>query len=189
MTTRAITPDEHRGRLERLRSAMAGAGVDVLLAYANKTHPGHVRYLSGYETRLGIHDSAVCVVTPDRCALLTNASFDRPRTQTWLEEVVVTADYAAAAAGFFPGGVRTVGVAGFGALPAPVYLGLRQRLPRADVRDASELLLSLRQVKSPAEVELLREASRVSDAGAGPSSSGHGRASANGKCWCRSKRP
>jgi Xaa-Pro aminopeptidase len=143
---------------------MAGAGMDVLVAYANKTHPGHVRYLSGYETRLGIHDSAVCVVTPDRCALLTNASFDRPRTQTWLEEVVVTADYAAAVAEFLPGGVRTVGVAGFGALPAPVYLGLRQRLGRADVRDASELLLSLRQVKSPAEVDLLREASRVTDA-------------------------
>ena len=94
MSTSGITRDEYRARLERVRQSMTAAGLDVLVAYANRTHPGHVRYLSGYEPRLGIHDSAVCVVTPQRCALLTNASFDRPETLTWLEEVVVTSDYA-----------------------------------------------------------------------------------------------
>src|SRR5262249_35011061 len=90
-----ITRDEYRARLDRVRSAMSEVGLDALVAYANRTHPGHVRYLSGYETCLGIHDSAVCVVTAGRAALLTNASFDRPQTRTWLEEVVVTGDYAA----------------------------------------------------------------------------------------------
>jgi Xaa-Pro aminopeptidase len=144
---------------------MAAARLDALVAYANKTHPGHVRYLSGYEPRLGIHDSAICVLTLERCALLTNASFDRPQTQTWLEEVVVTADYADAVARLLPGSVRTLGVAGFRALPAPVYVGLRERLPAADVCDASDLLLTLRQIKSPAEVALLRECARITDAG------------------------
>src|SRR3954466_10250293 len=119
MMANEITRDEYRCRLERARESMAAAGLDVLVAYANRTHPGHVRYLSGYEPRLGIHDSAVCVVTPRRCALLTNASFDRPQTLTWLEEVVVTSDYAAGIAGLLPGQVRSLGIAGFRALPAP----------------------------------------------------------------------
>jgi Xaa-Pro aminopeptidase len=165
MPPQPITTAEYRTRLDRARAAMAAAGVDALVAYANKTHPGHVRYLSGYETRLGIHDSAVCVVTPDRCALLTNASFDRPQAQTWLEEVIVTADYAGAIARLLSRPVRTLGVAGFRALPAPVYIGLREQIPTADVRDASDLLLALRQIKSPAEVALLRECARITDAG------------------------
>src|SRR5262245_39766594 len=160
-----ICQEEYRGRVERTREAMAAAGLDVLVAYANRTHPGHVRYLSGYEPRLGIHDSAVCVVTLQRCVLLTNASFDRPETLTWLEEVVVTSDYAAGIAGLLPGRVQALGIAGFRALPAPVYLGLRECLPEASLGDASDLLLALRQIKSPAEIALLRECARITDAG------------------------
>src|SRR6266542_2887922 len=165
MTVNEISLDEYRRRLERVRESMAAAGLDVLVAYANRTHPGHVRYLSGYEPRLGIHDSAVCVVTPQHCALLTNASFDRPQTLTWLEEVVVTSDYTAGILGLLPAVVRSLVIAGFRALPAPVYLGLRERLPDARLGDASDLLLALRQVKSPAEIALLRECARITDAG------------------------
>lgn len=160
-----IGADEYRARLGSVREVMAQRGLDVLIAYANKTHPGHVRYLSGYEPRLGIHDSAVCVVTARRCVLLSNASFDRPQILTWLEDVVITSDYAASIAKLLPDSVRMLGFAGFRALPAPVYLGLRECLPETSFRDASELLLSLRQVKSPAEVRLLRECARITDAG------------------------
>ncbi len=77
----AITSDEYRARLHRVRDAMSAARLDALVAWANKTHPGHVRELPGYETRRGIHDSAVCVVTSGRCVLLTNASFDMPQAR------------------------------------------------------------------------------------------------------------
>jgi Xaa-Pro aminopeptidase len=97
--------------------------------------------------------------------LLSNASFDRPETLTWLEDVVITGDYADGIAELLPDSVRALGFAGFRALPAPVYQGLREQMPEAVFRDASELLLSLRRVKSPAEVGLLRECARVTDAG------------------------
>src|SRR5207244_12118057 len=51
------------------------------------------------------------------------------------------------------------------ARPAPVYLGLRERLRSTAHDDGSDLLLALRQVKSPAEVALLRECTRITDAG------------------------
>jgi Xaa-Pro aminopeptidase len=160
-----ISREEYGTRLERVRERMARAGFGALIAYANKMHPGHVRYLSGYETRLGIHDSAVCLVTPKRAVLLTNASFDMPQTMTCLEEVVITGDYAAELARLLPENTGSVGVTGFQALPTPVYIGLRHRLPHIDPRDASDLLLGLRQIKSVAEIALLREASRITDAG------------------------
>lgn len=161
----AIDVEEYRRRLTAVRAAMAEHGLEGLIAYANKTHPGHVRYLSGYEPRLGIHDCALCVVTGDRCALLTNAGFDLPQTLTWLKEVIVTGDFGSAIAEILPGSIRRVGIAGYRWLPLAIYLGLRERLPAADLRDASELLLTLRRIKSPAEVALLRECARITDAG------------------------
>jgi len=61
--------------------------------------------------------------------------------------------------------VRTLGVAGFPALPTPVYLGLVERLPELSISDASELLLDLRQVKSAGEIALLRRCAEITDAG------------------------
>ena len=104
-------------------------------------------------------------MTPGRCILLTNASFDMPQARTPLDEVVITGNYGAAVSALLPTHVRTLGIAGFPALPAPVYIALRERFPQATVNDASSLLLALRQIKSPAEIALLREASRITDAG------------------------
>jgi Xaa-Pro aminopeptidase len=159
-----IAQAEYEWRLQRLRHGMRQAGLDALLAYANKTHPGHVRYLTGYESRLGIHDSSMCLVTAGQCVLLTNASFDRPGEQTWLGDAVVTSDYAGAIAPRLAG-ARRVGVAGLVALPAPVYLGLMRELPQIELVDGSPLLLRLRAVKSPGEIALLRRAAQITDAG------------------------
>src|SRR5262249_36035241 len=131
-----IAPAEYELRLERLRDRMRRTGFDALLAYANKTHPGHVRYITGYESRLGIHDSSMCLVTATTCVLLTNAAFDRPAEQTWLGDAVVTSDYAGAIAARLSGADR-VGVAGLAALPAPIYLGLMRQLPQIELVDGS----------------------------------------------------
>src|SRR5439155_7310122 len=99
----AISPDEYAARLEALAILMAEQRLDALVAFSNRVHPGHVRYLTGYETWLGIHDSAACVVRADgknggirQCALITNASFDPPAPRPWLDEILITGDYAAA---------------------------------------------------------------------------------------------
>jgi Xaa-Pro aminopeptidase len=155
---------EYELRLQRLRHAMRQLGFDAVVAYANKTHPGHVRYITGYESRLGIHDSSMFLVTADECVLFTNASFDRPSEQTWLQEAVVTSDYAREIAARLPGTGR-VGIAGLTALPAPVYLGLARQLPQLELVDASPLLLRLRAVKSDSEIALLRSVARITDAG------------------------
>jgi len=76
MASGVISAAEFQERLDKLRQAMNLRQLDALFAYANKTHPGHVHYLTGYETRFGIHDTAVCFVTESDCVLMINASFD-----------------------------------------------------------------------------------------------------------------
>ena len=75
---------------------------------------------------------------------------------TW---VAPLADIVSAA----DGQVTTVGIAGFPVFPAPTYLALRERIPSATFSDASDLTADLRIVKSAAELDLMRAASRISD--------------------------
>ena len=46
-----------------------------------------------------------------------------------------------------------------------MYAGLKERLGATDIHDASDLLLALRQIKSPDEIALLRACARITDAG------------------------
>ena len=56
-----------------------------------------------------------------------------------------------------------MGIAGYGYFPAPVYLTLAERLPDATLTDAGAVTAALRMVKSPAELDLMRAASEISD--------------------------
>ena len=58
---------------------------------------------------------------------------------------------------------RKVGIAGYRYFPAPVYLSLRDAVPDATISDASDLTAILRMRKSPAELDLMRAASEISD--------------------------
>jgi Xaa-Pro aminopeptidase len=169
----AITADEYTARLEALAVLMAEQSLGALVAFSNRVHPGHVQYLTGYDTWLGIHDSSACVVRADgksggarRCALVTNASFDPPEPRSWLDEIFITGDYAAAIKGWLGEPVARLGVAGLPAFPAPFYNGLQAAFPGAEVIDAAPLVHRLRAVKSPGEIAIIRRCAVVNDAGA-----------------------
>jgi len=159
---------EYQARAERVEAAMDQAGLDALVGYSVSNAPGPAAYLAGYEPRLGLHDVAFVVLAPGaghRHALLTNAFWDGPANRTWMEEVVITADFAGRLAALLPDRARRVGIAGLPWLPAPVLDGLRAALPGAAFVDATRLLWEVAAVKSPAEIEVLRACSRMTDAG------------------------
>ncbi|MBM3776307.1 MAG: aminopeptidase P family protein, partial [Acidobacteria bacterium] len=165
-----FTREEFHTRIRRTRQALERAGIDALLTFANKVLPGHTRYLSGYETRHGIHDWTVLIldldpVRPPR--LVTNVSWEPLAQMSWVEDARLSGldQLGGAIADWLRPGVKLLGVAGFPFLPAPVYRALAERLPQARIEDASGLLFEVRRVKSPAEVAALRKASEISDAG------------------------
>ena len=65
--------------MNRTAAALEQSGTDALVGFANKVIPGHVRYLTGYETRHGIHDASYFVLSPDYgkgLTLITNSSWE-----------------------------------------------------------------------------------------------------------------
>ncbi len=92
-----FTRDEFVDRMNRTAAALEQSGTDALVGFANKVIPGHVRYLTGYETRHGIHDASYFVLSPDYgkgLTLITNSSWEPLREMSWVDEIIVSNNFA-----------------------------------------------------------------------------------------------
>lgn len=165
----AFTTTEHIERVHRIEAAMAKAGFDALLAYSVGNQPGPVAYVGGYEPSFGMHDIALFLVVPGPSpvyALLGNAYWDHLETQTWTKNVFVTSDFVKKLKDLLPSSVKRLGIAGYNFLPAPLFAQLQAAYPQMQIENATELLMDVAQIKSPAEVEQVRRAAKISDQGA-----------------------
>ncbi|HET9732602.1 MAG TPA: Xaa-Pro peptidase family protein [Acidimicrobiales bacterium] len=149
-----------KARLERVRSAMAEAGVDALLLSLGADLP----WLCGYEA-MPLERLTMLVVPGDAEATLVVPALEAPRVAhdaqlfrlaPWKE----TEDPVELVAGLV-GGRRSLAVSDR-AWAAPL-LALQGRLPRASWRPASEVTAPLRAVKDEAEVACLRAAAEAAD--------------------------
>jgi Xaa-Pro aminopeptidase len=161
MTT--IDRSEHERRLAAVRAALDERGLDALLAYGPPEQPGPVTYLTGWTPVLV---PVFCVVTAERCLLIASDiewGETKGPARAELVEIAFPRDQVAAIAAALRDAGR-VGIAGWNMLPAPVAFALGAapdgRLAPTDALDA------VRLVKSPVELELMRAAARVADAGA-----------------------
>jgi Xaa-Pro aminopeptidase len=169
--TKALTfpRDEYLNRAQRVEAAMDRAGLDAFIAYSVGNQPGPAWYLGGYETSMGLHDVTFFVISPKgppRYTLLTNAYWDMPKERTWTEDVIVTSDFGTKLAELLPSSTKRVGIAGYKFFPLPVYTALHAALPAASWEDATELLKEVAKIKSPQEIEIMREVARLSEVGA-----------------------
>lgn len=157
---------EYEARMRKTLAMLEAVRLDALLCYSSRIIPGSVRYLTGYETRLGIHDAAFFLIVPGvepEFTLFTNASWERPLEQSWVSNVVVTGDFGREIGGRMPACVARLGVAGYKYLPLPVYLSLESRFPGLEIVDATEPVMRLRSVKSATEVTVLRRCAELTD--------------------------
>jgi len=161
--------EEYLRRVHLTEAAMAHHGLDALIAYAVKNDPGSVVYLTGYEPGLGLHDVAFFVIARGQrpaYALLTNAFWDNPHTLTWVDDIVITNTFGIKLAELLPASARRIGIAGYNFFPTPVYTTLQAARPALQIEDATELLMNVAKVKSPAEVTAVRRCVEVTDEGA-----------------------
>ncbi len=159
---------EYGARIEKTLTILERERLDALLCYASKSIPGNVRYLTGYEPRLGIHDAAFFLMIPGRepeLTLFTNASWQSPLEQSWVSSTVVTSDFGNEIGARLPASITRLGVAGYSYLPIPVYLSLKNRFSDLTMVDATGALLRLRSVKSADEVDVLRRCAQLTDQG------------------------
>ncbi|MDI5919808.1 Xaa-Pro peptidase family protein [Halomonas sp. LR5S13] len=162
-----FAPEEFTARRRRVRQAMQGAGLEALLL----TDPADIFYLTGYHT-FEVSVYTCLVVTADRLVLqvpsietgpaVVTATVDEILGYRWegIEEVIaplaeILAPYHAIGLDLFGAGLR------FG-----VIRELQARLGSGRFRDdGGELLDRIRIVKTPAELECLRESARITAAG------------------------
>ena len=165
----AFPAEEYRQRIAKLRAAMSAAGLDVLLAH----HPGNVVYLSGYQTFSVLSDE--CAVVPaagEPRLVVPPPELGTALLHTWLDCAYGFAREQSAGA-YLAASVREMGFesARLGidrsttAITPRCLTDLSAGLPQATIVDASDLVESVRAVKSPREIECLRAAAPMTDAG------------------------
>jgi len=59
-----------------------------------------------------------------------------------------------------------IGVVGWSTFPTPLYLAIKNKLPKAEFKDATDILRTVRMIKSPAEISCLENAAKITDEGA-----------------------
>ena len=166
-----IADAEIDARVRRLQGELRDRGLAAAICFgAHRDYcPADLRYFARWSCTDEEH-SFVFVPADGATTLVTDAEWDleRARSEARAGAVVLDAQPARTLARLVrehaEAGDR-VGLSSFAVFPAPVYLELVSASPGVGFEDVTAMTAALRLVKSPAEVALLREAARVSDAG------------------------
>ncbi|MFX1466576.1 MAG: M24 family metallopeptidase [Promethearchaeota archaeon] len=59
-----------------------------------------------------------------------------------------------------------IGIVGWSTFPTPLYLAIKNKFPNAEFKDVTDILRTVRMIKSPAEILCLENAARITDEGA-----------------------
>ncbi|CAN3129613.1 M24 family metallopeptidase [Mycobacterium sp. smrl_JER01] len=168
---RPFTAEEYRRRLAEFQKAMLRADIDVLVV----TMPEHLNYLTGFDP-LGIYLYSAVIVSQDAAepVLITHkCEKGLAYSQCWIRDIRIWA-HGQDPIEFTAQVLREIGLAA-GArvamemanwyLHAAWYQQLRMTLPTAVFVDGTDIGQRVRMIKSPAEIELIRQAAAFADLG------------------------
>lgn len=167
--TQLFTQDEYEQRISAVRQLMERAGLDALVVHA----PENIYYLTGYQTPgyywhqalvLPLGREPVFIPPPHEASLVPEFC--------WVEDVRMfpdTSDWAQVTAGVLADiglGSATIGLEEESRFLSVDLRGrIEEHMGGARLRNGSGLIEDCRLIKSPQELEYLREAARYSSAG------------------------
>lgn len=167
-----IPVGEYRQRTAALKAAMADEGVDLLLVYArgSRNMYSNVLYLTGYYCFDPCEEAILFLPLEGEPELVLNVDWDlrRAALTSWVSEIRSTRHLAPAIIEFCSQprfSSAGVGVAGHSYMPSSLYLEIDAGLPHGSLLVATHLVERLRLTKSDKEIELLREAARLTGLG------------------------
>ena len=168
----AFPRQEYQERVSKVKRAMEQEGIEVLLVQ----HLPNFCYLAGYQTPLSYWFG--CFILPlegEARAVIPLQEVDNLMVHGWDNENIDLFDWQnnRQAPSELADILRRHGLAdktlgieeslpGWGAFTAQQF---RELIPEVRIKDASDLVLNLRAVKSPAEIAYVREAARFTDIG------------------------
>ena len=179
-----IPVSEYPERWKKVQGLMADLDLDILVAYADDRAtfgPAHARWLANFP----VHFEPVCVLMPrqgqpvmlvgpesDQYALLAGEisdvrvlrEFTHPNEDYPYARIQPLAEILAEM-GLDLTAVRRVGLGGRGLIGADVLAAMQAALPGVTWVDVENALCDLRAQKSPAEIEVIRYAYKIAEAG------------------------
>lgn len=172
-----IADKEFAERIQRTQTAMAGQGLDALLAFSTESEPALVRYFSDYWP--SFETTAVLIPAEGKPVLLIGPeSLTFASARSKIEQIVQLMDFRESSQPNYPGSklptwddvfkryhVAKLGIAGWHMFPQAIYSNLAQALKGAAIVDADAVVRSVMITKSKAELDCLREAARISEIG------------------------
>ncbi len=176
---KTLPPAEFTRRHAAARRLMKARKLDALLVHSDEAEFANVRYFTNYWP---LFESAGFFLPVRGAPTLLIG----PESETFARDHSVVTDirkilqYRESAEPDYPGialdqfqplfaqanggrGVRTLGIAGYPAMPVSVYEAVREALPGGRIVRADDLLHTMRMIKSAPEIALLREAFRISE--------------------------
>jgi Xaa-Pro aminopeptidase len=151
-------------RLVAVRQIIAQNGCDLALIYGGWGHAEPFRYLTNFTPVLG---DAYAVVSASSIACVLNFNWQ-------LIEASEKSGIADWTFGFNPlpplldllkaSSPKRIGVVGLHRLPHTIYSAIQSAFPSAEFVDFGAPVAALRRIKTPLEIRLLKEASRITDA-------------------------
>ena len=164
-----ISPSEFASRDERLRKNMKQAGLDALIVFSDEYRSGHGTYLTGYKPINVIEESPqVVLYVEDRppTIVLGRLNIYAAKDTIWTKDVRPyhrAAEYLPEVFAPLTGRAAKVGLIGDNLLPMNLFALFKEALPRATFSSVDQLLIDLRQIKSPAEIALMERAADIND--------------------------
>jgi len=175
----AIPDKEYKQRIRRFQKNIRDAGLDAALVHGNEVDCANVRYLSDYWPTFeaaGVfvpaEGSAVLIIGPE------SETYARGRSKIKKIEKMVA--YRESAEPEYPGikvasfkdvarramerrKLKRLGIVSYSITPLPVYDALRKDLRGVRLVKADDTLISLRTIKSPNEIKLMKKAYMISE--------------------------
>jgi len=175
-----FTIEEYRARLGRIQAKLVEAGLDGLVLYGGAGSEADVRYVTGFPSWWG--DSFAMVPAQGDPTLITSGIFHGEPMHsnvqtTWVEDLRPLLNPQTTGSSVSMGGLALDVVKEWGAERGALGLADLRHIPQrvdselrgvlADVRftDATDVLVQLRGIKSPAEIEVLRRLGEIASIG------------------------
>ena len=173
-----ISDAEYQARIAAAQEKMAADGIDAIIAHSHEADFANVRYFSNYwplfETGgmfIPQKGQATLIIGPE------SETFARGRSK--IPNIAQVLEYRESAEPEYPGievdtfesiaeksgglsRFKKIGICGFSILPVPIYRAIVKAFPKAEIFN-SKLVSELRQIKSAAEIEILKEAFEISE--------------------------
>ncbi len=176
-----IPESEFRERVQRLQATMTSEGLDAILTFGNEAEPQYVRYFSDYWP--SFETAGVLIPREGEARLLIGPeSLTFSRSWSKLKTIVRMKEYRESsepeypgealvgfetlfAELFGPGSSRRIGIVGYPLMPAPLHASIlaASKEHGAEVVRAEQLVIEMKQIKSPNEIELMRNAAQISE--------------------------